>query len=223
MTTAPWVGDPLAFGVGAIVLVAYAFAKSWTESLVTVAHEGGHMATLALTGRGHRGFTLEEGKDYEGNAATDGATRPIDSSFGVTWWLCVFSGYATPPLAGLAGAHALADGNGWGVLWAGIVLLTVALLWANNGFARAVTALGLAIVLWVAIAGGPRTQAATAFALVWLLLIGGVAQAIGHRGGSDGQKMASSTWIPSFVWWAAWSAIALLCLWSGGRLLLHHA
>ena len=47
MTTAPWVGDPLAFGVGAIVLVAYAFAKSWTESLVTVAHEGGHMAILA--------------------------------------------------------------------------------------------------------------------------------------------------------------------------------
>ena len=71
-------------------------------------------------------------------------------------------------------------------------------------------------------ADGPRTQAATAFALVWLLLIGGVAQAIGHRGGSDGQKMASSTWIPSFVWWAAWSAIALLCRWSGGRLLLHH-
>ena len=60
------------------------FAKSWTESLVTVAHEGGHMATPALTGRGHRGFTLEEGKDYEGNAATDGATRPIDSTFGAT-------------------------------------------------------------------------------------------------------------------------------------------
>ena len=77
-------------------------------------------------------------------------------------------------------------------------------------------------MLWVAIAGGPRTQAATAFALVWLLLIGGVAQAIGDRGGSDGQKMASSTWIPTFVWWAAWSALAIVCLWSGGRLLLHH-
>ena len=181
MTTAPWVGDPLAFGVGAIVLVAYAFAKSWTESLVTVAHEGRHMAILALTGRGHRGFVLEEGKDQAGNAATDGATELIDSSFGVGRWMSLLSGYATPPLAGLAGAHALASGNGWGVLWAGIVLLTVALLWANNGFARAVTALGLAIVLWVAIAGGPRTQAATAFALVWLLLIGGVAQAIGDR------------------------------------------
>jgi hypothetical protein len=222
MTTAPWVGDPLAFGVGAMVLVAYAFAKSWTESLVTVAHEGGHMAILALTGRGHRGFVLEEGKDQAGNAATDGATELIDSSFGVGRWMSLLSGYATPPLAGLAGAHALASGNGWGVLWAGIVLLTVALLWANNGFARAVTALGLAIVLWVAIAGGPRTQAATAFALVWLLLIGGVAQAIGDRGGSDGQKMASSTWIPTFVWWAAWSTLAIVCLWSGGRLLLHH-
>jgi hypothetical protein len=57
---------------------------------------------------------------------------------------------------------------------------------------------------------------------VWLLLIGGVAQAIGDEGGSDGQKMASSTLIPKFVWWAAWSALAVVCLWSGGRLLLHH-
>jgi hypothetical protein len=91
MTTAPWVGDPLAFGVGAIVLVAYAFAKSWTESLVTVAHEGGHMAILALTGRGHRGFVLEEGKDRAGNAATDGATELIDSSFGVGRWVSLLS------------------------------------------------------------------------------------------------------------------------------------
>ena len=189
MTTAPLVGEPLAYGIGFVVLVAYAFAKSWAESLVTVAHEGGHMATLALTGRGHRGFELTEGKDREGNSTTEGGTDPVDTSFGIGWWMSVFFGYATPPLAGLAGAHALAHGNGWGVLWAGIVLLAVALLWANNGFARAVTALGLAGVLWAAIAGGPRTQAGVAFALVWLLLIGGVGQAVSDRGGSDGQKM----------------------------------
>jgi hypothetical protein len=65
MTTTPWVGDPLAFGVGAIVLVAYAFAKSWTESLVTVAHEGGHMAILTVTGRGRDSRLRKgEGKDY---------------------------------------------------------------------------------------------------------------------------------------------------------------
>jgi hypothetical protein len=221
MTTAPLVGEPLAFGIGFAVLVTYAFAKSWTESMVTVAHEGGHMATLALTGRGHRGFELNEGRDRAGSAATEGGTDPIDTGFGVGWWMSVFAGYATPPLAGLAGAHALADGNGWGVLWAGIVLLAVALLWANNAFARAVTALGLVGVLWVAIAGGPRTQAAVAFALVWLLLIGGAAQAVGDRGGSDGRKMAASTWIPEWVWWALWSAIAAICLWSGARLLLH--
>jgi hypothetical protein len=164
MTTAPLVGDPLAFGIGFVVLVAYAFARSWTESLVTVAHEGGHMAALAVTGRGHRGFELNESKDREGNALTAGGTDPIDSSFGVGLWMSIFAGYATPPLIGLGGAHALAAGNGWGVLWAGIVLLIVALLWANNGFARAVTALGLAGVLWAALAGGPQTQAAVAFA-----------------------------------------------------------
>jgi hypothetical protein len=95
------------------------------------------MAALALTGRGHRGFELEESKDREGNASTAGGTDPIDSSFGVGWWLSVFAGYATPPLIGLGGAHALVAGNAWGVLWAGIVLLIVALLWANNGYAEA--------------------------------------------------------------------------------------
>ena len=47
MTTAPLVGEPLAFGIGFVVLIAYIFAKSWAESLVAVAHEGGHVATLA--------------------------------------------------------------------------------------------------------------------------------------------------------------------------------
>ena len=96
-------GEPLAFGIGFMVLVAYAFAKSWTESLVTVAHEGGHMATLALTGRGHRGFELSEGKDRAGNAATDGETDPIDLGFGVGWWASVFAGYATRRSSGSPG------------------------------------------------------------------------------------------------------------------------
>jgi len=72
MTTAPWVGDPLAFGLGAIVLVAYAFAKSWTESLVTVAHEGGHMATLARSAHAS-GYGIRIGV-----AAPDRGSRPSD-------------------------------------------------------------------------------------------------------------------------------------------------
>lgn len=216
----PLVGEPIAYGIGFAVLVVYGLAKSWAESLVTVTHEGGHMAMLALTGRGHRGFRLTEGKDSEGNPATNGGTQPVDNSWGVGKWMSLFAGYATPPLVGLGGAYVLTDGNGWGVLWAGIVLLTVALLWANNGLARAVTGLALAGVIWAAAAGSPRVQAAVAFALVWVLLIGGVAQAVGDNGGSDGPTLAGSTWIPTFVWHALWSAIAVVSLWVGGRLLL---
>ena len=40
----------------------------------------------------------------------------------------LFAGYATPPLAGLGGAYVIADGNSWGVLVIGVVLLLAVLL-----------------------------------------------------------------------------------------------
>jgi hypothetical protein len=57
------VGEPIAFGIGFLVLVLVAFTGGWADSIVTVAHEGGHMLALLLSGRGIKGFKLTEGDE----------------------------------------------------------------------------------------------------------------------------------------------------------------
>lgn len=53
--------QPSALLAGFVVLLLVIFTGSWAGSLVTVAHEGGHMALAALTGRNHQGFSTARG------------------------------------------------------------------------------------------------------------------------------------------------------------------
>ena len=163
------VGEPVAYGIGFTVLVLVAFSGGFAASLVTVAHEGGHMAMGLLTGAGVTSFSLTE-KPGRMEGAT-GLTRPINLS--VSNIFISFAGYAMPPLLGLGGAYVVADGNALGVLWIGIVLLGAVLLTRANALATAVTGLALAGVFWAVVAGSAMVQAAVAAGLVWLMLIGG--------------------------------------------------
>jgi hypothetical protein len=212
----PVVGEPIAFGIGFLVLVLVAFTGALADSLVTVAHEGGHMLTLLLTGRGVEKFELEEKKDR-----VNGGTDPVEKDGWVSNVIAGFSGYPAPSLAGLGGAYVIADGNSWGILWIGIVLLAAALLVAEGTTALVVTGAALAGIIWAAVAGSPYIQAAVAVGLVWLLLIGGLQQIIADGpGAGDAIKMSGWTWIPPVVWYAIWLAIAVVSLWVGGRVLL---
>jgi hypothetical protein len=56
----PVVGEPVAYGIGFAVLVLVAFTGGFAASLVTVTHEGGHMAMGLLTGAGVTSFTLTD-------------------------------------------------------------------------------------------------------------------------------------------------------------------
>jgi hypothetical protein len=114
----------------------------------------------------------------------------------------------------------IADGNSWGVLWIGIVLLAAALLVAAGTTALVVTAAALAGVIWAVIAGSLLVQTAVAVGLVWLLLIGGLRQVIVDRGGDDGKQLRTLTWIPVAAWFGIFLVIAVASLWWGGRVLL---
>jgi hypothetical protein len=212
----PVVGRPVAYGIGFLVLVLLAFTGGVADSVVTVAHEGGHMITALMTGRGVRAFVLI-GKENR----TDGGTlvTPI-RGLGASDIIISFAGYATPPLAGLVGAYAVAHGNSWGVLWAAIVLLAAVLLVRSNGLARLITGLLAVGIFWAAIAGPAGLQAAVAVGAVWLLLIGGLAQVIVDHGGGDGEHLSGWTWIPRVFWFACWLVIAALSLWFGARVIL---
>jgi hypothetical protein len=112
------VGKPVAYGIGFLMLVLVAFTGGVASSIVTVAHEGGHMMAALASGRGVTGFELIEGNEVTGGGGTR-YTRIRGT--GVSDIVIKFVGYATPPLAGLGGAHAIAHGNAWGVLVIGVV------------------------------------------------------------------------------------------------------
>ena len=165
----PVMGRPVAYGIGFLVLVLLAFTGGVADAVITVAHEGGHMITALMTGRGVVAFGLIGKEDR-----TDGGTRvtPIRGT-GASDIIIGFAGYATPPVAGLVGAYTVAHGNSWGVLWAAIVLLGAVLLVRSNGLARTFTGLMAVFIFWAAVAGAAALQAAVAVGVVWLLLIGG--------------------------------------------------
>ena len=213
----PVVGRPVAYGIGFLVLVLVAFTGGVADSVVTVAHEGGHMITALMTGRGVVAFELIGKEDR-----TDGGTRltPI-TGVGASDIIIRFAGYATPPLAGLVGAYSVAHGNSWGVLWAAIVLLAAVLLVRGNGLARTITGLVAVFILWAAVAGAAALQAAVAVGVVWLLLIGGLGQVlVDNVGASDAYDLSGWTWIPRAFWFAGWLVVAALSLWFGARVML---
>lgn len=214
----PVVGEPIAYGIGFVVMGLIAFTGTIADSLVTVAHEGGHMLTNLLTGRGVEKFTLKEKEDQ-----VEGLTRAVDEGGWLSQVIVFSSGYPTPPLAGLGGAYVIAAGNSWGVLWVGIVLLVAALLVAAGTTALVVTVAALVGVIWAAVAGSPFVQAAVAVGLVWLLLIGGLGQIVVDAGGDDGAQLSRLTWIPRVLWFGGFLFIAVISLWIGGRVLLRQS
>lgn len=209
----PVVGAPVVAGAGFIVLLLVLFADAWTDLILSVVHEGGHMFTAVLTLRGFSWFRIRG----TGSAVTEG----IDTSWGPGDMITTLAGYLAPPVLGLGGAAVLAKGNAWGVLVVAAILTFWALLYAKGGLANVVTIAafgGILLLLW---RGSAYLQLTVAVVIVWLLLIGGVLDSVrmGRTGGADAAVMARSTWIPALVWQAFWVIAAIVCLYAGGRLL----
>ena len=118
------VGQPVASSMAFIALILIAFATEVAAQIVRVAHEGGHMLAALLFGRRITRFDLQEAR----GAGPLGSATHTDPKTGFGDVFISFAGYATPPLVGLIGAHVIANGNSWGVLVAGVVLLLAVLV-----------------------------------------------------------------------------------------------
>jgi hypothetical protein len=210
----PIVGGPIAYGLAVVALLLAVLARSWAGAVVTVAHEAGHMVMGVLTFRGLKGWRLED----NGNAATSFER----GHWSVSWILTGFTGYAMPPLLGLAGARLIADRHPASVLWICFVLVVAAMVPASNALAYTVTVLEAVVIGCVATVGSLEIQAGLAVGLVWLLLIGGAYDSVrlSWGPGSDALALSRLTWIPRIVWHALWAVIGVVCLWKGGGWLL---
>jgi hypothetical protein len=207
------VGQPVTYATGLIVLVLIVVTGDWIKSLVTLAHEGGHTVVGILTFRKPTGIELKE----DGSAATK-----LDTSFGAGDYLVTLAGYLTPPLVGLGGAYALAQGNVWSVLWAAVILGIAAFLQARKALTNVVTVVALAGFVATALFAPALVQTVVAIGLVWLMLLGGAAQSIwlSRADKSDAYWLARRTLLPRVFWHLLWLAVGVACLYKGARLML---
>jgi hypothetical protein len=206
---------PVAWVTGVAVLLLVVTTGSWAGSLVTVAHEGGHIAAAALTGRAPQGFRVHEG--------VGGGYTTFAGGWGLGLILVFLAGYVTPPLIGLGGAWLVLHGWSEVVLWGAVALLLGVLFLADTAFTIVLVLLAAGGIGWAALRGDPDVQHWLATGLVWLMLLGGAwslrGQGLGRRG-SDAAQLAEHTLVPRVVWAAGFWAVALGCLWLGGRAML---
>lgn len=200
---------------GFIALLLVVFTGTWAGSIVTVAHEGGHVVMALLSGRTVFGFVVNE--DHGGGETV------YEGGWGVSLVFIALAGYLTPPLLGLAGANLVLAGQSWSVLWAVLILLAGALLHARGLFTNLIVVLAGIGIGWVAVGDDAGLQALVAVTLVWWMLFGAL-RSLFHLGlggePSDAASLARRTWIPAIVWVALFWFVALVCLWVGGRRLL---
>jgi hypothetical protein len=208
-------GSPVVLLAGFVALILVVFTGTWAGSLVTVAHEGGHVVVALLSGREVFGLRVNE--------TPGGGVTTYRGGWGVSLIFISLAGYLTPPLLGLAGSALVLAGKSWSVLWVAIVLLVGAFVHARDNFTATVVVLATVGIGWAAFAGSPGVRGFLAVVLVWWMLFGGITSLRGMglgASGSDAADLARRTWIPAIVWVALFWFVALLCLLVGGRRLL---
>lgn len=206
----------MAVHVGAtIALILVVFTGTWAASLVTVAHEMGHVVVATFSGRNPSGFMINEDRG--------GGMTTYQGGWGVSRIFVSFAGYPMPSVLGLAGSYLVLAGKSWSVLWAAFFLLLAAFLFARTLFTTIVVVLAGAGIGWAAIWGSADIKGLVAVTLVWWLLLGSLRSLANLGWGadeSDAGNLARFTWIPAFVWVLIFWFIALYCLLRGGSRLL---
>lgn len=208
-------GSPVVYVGAFVALLLVVFTDTWAESLVTVAHEGAHTFVALLSGRDVSSLRVQE--------TTGGGVTMFTAGWGVSLVFIFLAGYLTPPLLGFAGAILVLAGKSWSVLWAAVILLAGAFLYARDNFTNTIIVLAGFGIGWAAVAGSQPVQAFLAVILVWWMLFGGISSLRGMGtgvSGSDAAQLSRCTWIPAIVWVALFWFVAILCLWVGGRRLI---
>lgn len=186
--------------LAAAVLVVYAPAWRLLRHVVTIAHEGGHAAVAAMTGRTLQGVRLHS--DTSGLTISSGRPRGL----GVV--LTLLAGYPAPALVGLAGGFALAHGRIRVTLVVALLLLLVLLLQIRNVFGVVSVVVTGGVLLAVTGWAPSQVQAGAAYLLVWFLLLAAPRTLVElsstrRRPGprtSDVDQLAGLTGVPAVVW-----------------------
>ena len=203
-------------GTLAVAAILVLWPLSWRvlRHVVTIAHEGGHAAVAALTGRTLEGVRL--------HSDTSGLTVSRGRATGPGVVLTLLAGYPAPAAVGLAGAFALAHDRLRLTLVVALLLLLVLLLQVRNVFGVVSVVATGAVLLAVTGYAPAAVQAAAAYLLVWFLLLAAPRTLVelqrsraGRRAGrSDVDQLAALTRVPALLW------LGLMLAACGGALVL---
>jgi hypothetical protein len=201
---------PVAAVLPALAAVLLALSRGpWRvlRTVITIAHEGGHMVTALMVGRRLAGIRLHS--DSSGLTLSRG--RPTGPGMVAT----AFAGYVTPSLLGLLIAALVDAGHYTLPLAAGVVLLAAMLVAVRTLFGVvAIIAAGATLVA-VRLYTPDLVQYAGATLLAWFLLVGGLRAVVElqrtrrSRGShdSDADQLARLTAVPALLWVFAFALI----------------
>jgi len=132
-----------------------------------------------------------------------------------------FVGYLGPSVFGLLAAALIAHGLIVAVLWTGIVLLFILLLSVRGVFGF-ILVIGTGVVLFLVVRHAPAfIDAVTAYALSWILLLGGVRGVLDHgTDAQDAHTLREGTHLPRVLWVSIWIIGSVLALAFGCILLV---
>lgn len=188
--------------------------------LVTMAHEGGHVATALLTGRRLAGVRLHS--DASGVTVSRGPDR------GPGMVVMLLAGYLAPCVLGLGAAALVAADQHQLILAATVALLAALLVTVRNVFGVLVIVLTAAALVAAGFTAPLSVQRASAAILAWFLLFGGL-RSIGdlRRGrrrtrarASDADQLARLTHVPAAVWIALFALAAAAAIVTAAFLLV---
>lgn len=207
--------------IAALALVTSPRPWRLLRPVVTIAHEGGHVAVALLTGRRLAGMRV--------HADASGITRSRGRSRGPGVVATLLAGYVTPCLLGLGAAALVAADQHQLILGCTIALLAALLVTVRNVFGGITIVLTGAVLLAVAVYASPPVQEAGASLLAWFLLFGGLRSVSdlrrGRRGGrardSDADQLARVTRVPAALWVLAFALIAVGALAAATALLVN--
>ena len=207
------VQPPLSSGasatIGLIALAAVVFPGTWqlVRHFQVMAHEGSHSLVGSAVGIKTSGVTLLP--------TAEGETRLHGTSF-----LAALAGYLGPSGFGLAAAKLISTRHSVAVLWIGLILLAVLLVFLRNWFGRFTVVAVMALIFVIARYASVGVETVTAYAIAWLLLLSGVRIVIARRKGSgDAKVLATMTRTWPIVWTLLWLAATSVALVVGGGLL----
>ena len=166
---------------------------------LTIAHEGAHALTVAMTSGKVQSITVSRGG---GGLTKFTGAGPLGSFF------VFLAGYLGPSAFGLLGAVLLAGNKVTAVLGVSLVLLFLALIQSGNFAARAAILVVGAIIVLVLRHASAGQQLFFAYTWIWFLLIGGFVNVIGLQNlrgkgpdnRSDAFQLRKLTFLPASLW-----------------------